>query len=146
MQAKQLTPNGDAERIWALVLDPGEEPVRCIESFARERRLSAARITAIGALERATLGWFDWDEKSYREIPIDEQVELLSLVGDIALKGDEPSLHAHVVLGKRDGTAHGGHLLAASVRPTMEIVIGESPAHLRKRHDPESGLALIALS
>lgn len=144
MHTKQLTPDDAARRTWALVLDSGEDPVPCIESFAAEHRLTAAQITAIGAFARATLGWFDWDEKTYREIVVDEQVELLSLVGDIALKDDEPSLHAHVVVGKRDGSAHGGHLLSATVRPTMEIILTEAPAHLRKRHDPESGLALIA--
>jgi predicted DNA-binding protein with PD1-like motif len=144
MNAKQLTPDDGTERTWALVLESGEDPVSCLESFAADQRLSAARITAIGAFSRATLGWFDWEEKTYREIPIDEQVELLALVGDIALEDEQPSVHAHVVVGKSDGSAHGGHLLGATVRPTMEIVITESPAHLRERHDPESGLALIA--
>lgn len=144
MHAKQITPDDHAERSWALILDHGDDPVASIQSFAREHELSAASMTAIGALERATVGWFDWERKRYEEIHIDEQVEVLSLIGDVALADGEPALHAHVVLGKRDGTAHGGHLMSASVRPTMEIVITESPAHLRKRHDPESGLALIA--
>jgi predicted DNA-binding protein with PD1-like motif len=52
-------------------------------------------------------------------------------------------LHAHVVVGKADGTAHGGHLLAAVVRPTLEVILVESPRHLQRRHDAETGLALI---
>jgi len=74
---------------------------------------------------------------------IQEQVEVLSLIGDIALDDGEPKVHAHVVVGKSDGTAHGGHVLEAHVRPTLEVVLTESPRHLRKRFDPESCLALI---
>ena len=73
----------------------------------------------------------------------DEQVELLSLIGDVALKEGEPVMHAHAVVGRKDGTAHGGHLLKAHIRPTCEVVLTESPAHLQKVVDPESGLALI---
>jgi uncharacterized protein len=73
------------------------------------------------------------------------QVELLSLIGDVALKDGEPQVHAHAVVGKRDGTAHGGHLLHAHVRPTFEVVLTESPAHLRKEFDASAGIALIKL-
>jgi uncharacterized protein len=68
---------------------------------------------------------------------------VLSLVGDIALKDDGPQVHAHVVLGKADGTAHGGHVLEAHVWPTLEVVLTESPKHLHRKFDPETGLALI---
>lgn len=146
MQFRQITETDGAQRTWAVVLDTGDDPVECLETFATREQLSAAQLTAIGALERVTLGWFDWEEKTYRRIEIDEQVEVLSLVGDVALSGDEPAVHAHVVVGKRDGTAHGGHLLGGAVRPTLEVIVTESPAHLRKRHDPESGLALISIA
>ena len=69
---------------------------------------------------------------------------MLTLAGDVALQDDQPALHVHLVVGRADGTAHGGHLMRAHVRPTLELILEESPAHLRKRHDPESGLALIA--
>lgn len=76
---------------------------------------------------------------------LNEQVELLSLIGDIALKDGKPQVHAHIVIGKSDGTAHGGHLLQARIRPTCEIVLTESPKHLEKQIDPESGIALIRI-
>ena len=91
------------------------------------------------------LGYFDWEKKDYTRIPIEEQVEVLALVGDIASNDGEPKLHPHVVVGKADGTAHGGHLLEAHVRPTLEVIITESPAHLQRCSDPETGLALIRL-
>lgn len=134
----------DEETSHLLVFESGDEVVSTLEAFAREHELTAARFTAIGAFSELTLGYFDWERKAYEEIPLAEQVEVLTLAGDIALKGGEPSVHAHVVVGKRDGSAHGGHLLQARVRPTLELVLVESPGHLRKEHDPETGLALIA--
>lgn len=143
MRAKTI--DGGNERTWTLVFDEGDEVMSSLTAFARERQLTAARFTAIGAFREATLGYFDWASKSYEKIPVREQVEVLSLVGDVALEGDAPKIHAHVVVGKRDGSAHGGHLLDAHVRPTLEVMLIESPAHLQRLFDPASGLALIEI-
>jgi uncharacterized protein len=134
-----------AQRTFAVILDTGDEAMACLTDFAREHRLSASQFTALGAFRDCVLGYFDWQKKDYRRIPIDEQVEVLALIGDIALDDGAAQLHAHVVLGKADGSAHGGHLLEAHVRPTLEVIITESPVHLQRRSDPETGLALIRL-
>ena len=132
------------QKTYVLVLEKGDEAVSSIEGFARENSLGAAQLTGIGAFSRAVLGFFDWETKQYRKIPVSEQVEVVSLIGDVALGPDgKPALHPHVVLSRADGMAMGGHLLEAHVRPTLEVILTESPAHLRKRKDPESGLALI---
>jgi len=143
MRAKQLL-SDSGERVFAVIFETGDEPVAGLTRFAEERKLGASAFTAIGAFSEATLGYFDWNKKDYERIPVQEQVEVLSLLGDIALQDGRPKLHAHVVLGRRDGSACGGHLLEARVRPTLEVIITETPAHLRRRHDPASGLALIA--
>lgn len=135
--------HGAHERTYALIFDTGDDVLPLLLAFAREHGLEASHFSAIGAFQRLTLGYFDWQKKDYLRIPIDEQVEVLSLLGDVARKGDQPQVHAHVVVGKRDGTAHGGHLLAAVVRPTLEVILTESPAHLARRFDRASGLALI---
>lgn len=142
MRSQVLT--RDEETTHVLVFGTDDEVVSTLEAFAREHEITAAHFTAIGAFRELTLGYFDWERKEYEEIPLAEQVEVLTLAGDVALKGAEPSVHAHVVVGKRDGSAHGGHLVEARVRPTLELVLVESPAQLRKEHDPETGLALIA--
>mgnify|MGYP001128852489 CR=1 FL=1 len=144
MKSKLIHEN-DGERTFALIFQTGDEVVSELVAFARRERLSAARMTAIGAFRDAVLGYFDWQAKDYTKIPVREQVEVLSLIGDVARKDDEPALHAHVVLGRSDGSTLGGHLMEAHARPTLEVVLVESPAHLRKEHDPESGLALIRL-
>jgi uncharacterized protein len=131
-------------QVFALVFDHGDEAMGELLAFAQEHGLSAAHLTGLGAFRDATVAFFNWEHKDYDEIRIDEQVEVLSLVGDVALnERDEPQLHVHVVLGKADGTAHGGHLVRAIVRPTLEVVLEETPPDLRRRSDPESGLALI---
>jgi len=143
MKAKIM--NDAPERTIALVLDSGDEVMSKLHAFAAEHNLMASRLTAIGAFERATLGYFNWERKAYERIPVDEQVEVLALVGDIALDGGKPKVHAHAVLGKRDGSTVGGHLLEAQVRPTLEVLLIESPAYLRRVHDAQSGLALIRI-
>ena len=126
-----------------MIGDPGDDAVEILSGFAQERRLSAAQFTGVGAFARATVGWFDRDAKQYRHIPVDRQCEVLSLIGDIALADDGPQVHTHVVLGLSDGTTRGGHLLAGAVWPTLEVVIRETPAVLRKTSRPDLGLALI---
>jgi len=130
-------------RTWALIFDKGDEPVAGLTAFAKAQKLGAAHLTAIGAFSDVTLGYFDRAKRDYKKIPLHEQVEVLSLIGDVALDKGEPKVHAHVVVGRADGEARGGHLLEAHVWPTLEVVLVESPRHLRKRHDPETGLALI---
>lgn len=142
MKAKLLQDQGG--KTYALIFDTGDEVRSGLIAFAREKRPGASHFTAIGAFRDVTLGYFDWQKKEYKKIPIAEQVEVLSLIGDVAWKEDgEPEVHAHVVLGKADGTAWGGHLMEAHVRPTLEVILMEAPRHLERRYDPESGLALI---
>ena len=131
---------------YACVLEKGEEFVQALRDFAKDRMLTGSHFTAIGAFSRVTLGYFDRGVKDYKRIPVDEQVEVLSLIGNIALAEGGPKVHAHVVLGKSDGTAHGGHILDAQVWPTLEVILEESPTHLQRRTDRETGLALIDMS
>ena len=138
--------NDGPQKTFVLVLDNGDEAISSIEGFAGENGIAAAQLTGIGACSDAVLGFFDWETQAYRRIPVTEQVEVVSLLGDVALGDDGKSaLHLHVVVGRADGIAMGGHLLEAHVRPTLEVVLIESPRHLHKRKDAESGLALIAV-
>jgi uncharacterized protein len=131
-------------KTFVVVFQTGDELAKGLSKFAEEQHLSAASFKAVGAMSSVRLGWFSWESKKYEpSVTLDEQVELLSLIGDVALKEGKPVVHAHAVIGKRDGTAHGGHLLEAHIRPTCEVVLTESPTHLQKFVDPKSGLALI---
>ena len=132
------------ERTFALVLDAGDELMETLQHFAAREDLSAASFTAIGAFSDALLAWFDWEQREYRQFSVSEQVEVLTLAGDVALGPDgQPQVHAHVVCGRRGGLTLGGHVMEAHVRPTLEIILREAPAHLHKRIDPVTGLPLI---
>jgi predicted DNA-binding protein with PD1-like motif len=133
------------QKTFAVVFDTGDEVASGLLAFAKEKHLGGSHFTAIGAFSDVTLGFFDWDKKDYHKLQISEQVEVLSLIGDVALNRGEPKVHAHVVVGKSDGTGHGGHLMEAHVRPTLEVIVVESPEHLVRKTDDETGLALINL-
>ena len=130
---------------YVVVCDPGDEAVAALTQLAQAEDLEAASIAAVGAFENAVVGWFDPAAKDYRRIPVGEQCEVLSLLGDVAQGQDGPILHMHTVLGLSDGTTRGGHLLEGKVFPTLEVVVTETPAQLRKIMRPDIGIALIDL-
>jgi uncharacterized protein len=129
-----------------VILDSGEEAFAALTKFANDAKLTAASLTAIGAFEKATIGWFDFNKRTYKKIEVEEQCEVLSAIGDLAIGDDgKAGLHVHVVLGLSDGATRGGHLLAGTVRPTLEVVLIDTPSHLRRKKRPELGIALIDL-
>ncbi|MGH7664016.1 MAG: PPC domain-containing DNA-binding protein [Gemmatimonadaceae bacterium] len=143
MRTRQIE-SRDGRRTLAIVFGSGDEAAQGLVASAQEHGVSGAYFTGIGAFREVTLGYWESETKDYRRIPVREQVEVLSLTGNVALSPDgAPRVHAHVVIGKADGTAHGGHLLEGYVRPTLEVILVESPHHLQRTHDPETGLALI---
>ena len=146
MQSKLIS-NASGLRTFILVLDPGEEALGALTQFAVKQEIFGASLTAIGAFERATVGWFDLQSKTYKKIPVQQQCEVLSVIGDVAAGEDgKPSLHVHAVLGLSDGSTRGGHLVEGIVLPTLEATLVETPAHLRRTKRPEFGIALIDLS
>ncbi|MGW5671776.1 PPC domain-containing DNA-binding protein [Micromonospora sp. NPDC003776] len=131
-------------RVLVVVCDKGEEAVAAVGAALREQDIRAARVTAVGGFADAEVGWFDRAAGDYRRIPVTEQVEVLSLLGDVADHDGQPALHVHAVLGRSDGGTVGGHLLRGQVWPTLEVIISEVAPELAKRVDPETGLALIS--
>ena len=140
----KLVSHDHGTQIQVVILESGEEAFAALTRFADEAKITAASLTAIGAFERATVGWFDFATKSYKKIEVNEQCEVLSAIGDVAVGDDgKASLHIHIVLGLSDGSTRGGHLLAGTVRPTLEVVLIEVPATLRRKKRPDLGIALI---
>ncbi|AJD45730.1 DNA-binding protein [Rhizobium sp. SEMIA 4085] len=147
MKSKELAESDPwRERNFVLVLDDGEEAFEAITRFAEEQKVGGASLTAIGAFRSATLGFFEFATKNYKEIPVEEQTEVLSAIGDIAIGDDgKASLHMHVVLGLSDGGTRGGHFIKGTVHPTLEIIIRESAVGFRRRKREDLGIALIDL-
>lgn len=137
--------SASGERTLALRFAAGEAIEAPLLEVARQEGLVAAEITGIGALSGVTLGFFDLERQDYDKIEVDEQVEVLSLIGNLARFDGAPKLHAHIVVGKRDGSVMGGHLMDGCVRPTLELILNEAPVRLQRKTDPETGLALLDL-
>jgi predicted DNA-binding protein with PD1-like motif len=136
----------EREETHVLIFESGDEVMTELKKFMQENNVTAARFSAIGAFSNATLAYFDWEKKEYQNFSINEQVEVLALTGDVALKEGKPAIHAHVIVGFKDGSTKGGHLQNAHARPTLEVMLEKSPAYMRKSFNEESGLMLIDLA
>ncbi len=144
MRSKLLGTDEHGGRTFALIFETDDEVSAGLLAFAKEQRLKASHFTGIGACRSVTLGYFDWEVKQYRKLPDKEQVEVLSLIGNVTLAPNgSPQVHAHMVVGRADGSAHGGHLMEAHVRPTLEVFVVESGENLHRALDHDSGIALI---
>jgi uncharacterized protein len=135
----------DGRLTLVVVMDRGDEAVAALNQAVREHGVTAGQVTAVGGFRSAELGFFDPERLDYDRIPVDGQVEVLNLIGDVAEKDGQPVLHLHSVLGRRDGSTVGGHLMRGEVWPTLEVIVSEVPAELAKTTDPQTGLALIQL-
>lgn len=134
-------------KVYAVIMSQGDEAVAELIRFAQAEGLGGAQISGIGAASGAELAWLDFEARQYRPFSVEGQVEVVSLLGDFTFAQDgTPHLHAHVTLGKRDGSLCGGHLLRLDVRPTLELIVTETPAQLRRRADPGMPVATIRLS
>jgi uncharacterized protein len=142
MKARLVAENNGV-KTYAIVLAKGDEVMSGLTDFARQNKVTSASFTAIGAFSNATVAWFDRMKKEYKRIPIKQQVELISMIGDIALVNERPAVHTHVSLGSSDGTVRGGHLIEANVFPTLELFMTVYPTALHKQPDEATGLELI---
>jgi uncharacterized protein len=145
LQARLISENPNGERTYAVIFAKGDEIMSGLTKFADREKISDGHFNAIGALASARFGWFDRARKAYRDIPINHQVELISLVGDVGLANNAPQIHVHAAVGFPDGQVRGGHLLEAIVWPTVELFFTAHPGPLDKKHDPETNLFLFDL-
>src|SRR5271165_5672183 len=142
MQVQLLNP-GEPTKQYAVVFYQGDEAFSGLLEFAEKFHVTSAHFNAIGALNGATLGWFDPQRKMYKKIPINGQHEVIGMSGDIALYQGKPVVHTHMVVGNPDGTTRAGHVLAAYVSPTLEVMVTVDPVAMQKRFDPATDLTLI---
>jgi uncharacterized protein len=139
----QLLSRGDQTQQYAVIFYQGDEAFSGLQEFAEKYHVTSAHFTAIGAVNGATLAWFDPQRKMYKKIPIQGQHEVIGMSGDIALYQGKPVVHTHMVVGYPDGTTRGGHVLAAYISPTLEVMLTVDPIAMHKRFDPETDLTLI---
>ncbi len=143
MTSRVVAGGGDRPRTWMLVFGKGDEVLSGLAAFVTREGITGGHLSAIGAMSSALFGWFDKDHRAYRNIPIDEQTECVSLNGDIGIAEGKPALHIHGAVARCDGSVHGGHLLSAIVWPTLEVFVTETGVELRKKKDVETTLELF---
>ncbi len=134
------------QKDYAVIFSKGDEALSGLTDFAKQYNVTSAHFTAIGAVNGAELAWFDPSRKMYKQISVDGQAEVVAMIGNIALYNGKPVVHTHMVVGLPDGSTRAGHVLAAHVSPTLEVMVTVDPNAMRKRLDPETDLALIGPS
>ncbi|MEO8960983.1 MAG: PPC domain-containing DNA-binding protein [Ginsengibacter sp.] len=127
------------------MMDSCDEVTEQLMIFAKKEKVNASQFMAIGAFSETVTGFFDFSIKDYQKTTFQEQLEVLSLTGDVSMYKDDYKIHAHVVLGRKDGTARGGHLMEGIAHPTLEIILNESPEYLKREMDKDSGIPLIKI-
>ena len=143
MQVKLVSEASGGEKVYAVIFAKGDEVLSGLTDFAIKYKVESAHFTGIGAVSGATVGWLDLGAKAYRPIHVDSQVEVLSMMGDVATFNGKPVVHAHMVFGRSDGTTVGGHLWEAHVSPTLEVFVSVDKVPLKKKADEASGMKLI---
>jgi predicted DNA-binding protein with PD1-like motif len=142
MQVQLLNP-GEPTKQYAVIFYQGDEAFSGLLEFAEKYHVTSAHFTAIGAIDGATVAWFDPQRKMYKKIHITGQHEVIGMSGDIALYQGKPVVHTHMLVGSPDGTIQGGHVLDANVSPTLEVMVTVDPVTMQKRLDPATDLTLI---
>src|SRR5260370_18515080 len=139
----QLLGENHGSKEYAVIFSKGDDAFSGLNEFAEKYHVTSAHFTAIGALRGATLAWFSPQRKMYKKTPVEGQLEVASMIADIALFNGKPVVHTHMVVGLPDGTARAGHVLEAHVWPTLEVMVTVDPLTMQKRFDPDTDLTLI---
>lgn len=142
VRVKLLSTNG-ATKTYVLIFSKGDEVVSGLTEFAQKYGVTSAHYQAIGDATSAKVGWYDYERKQFKVIPIDEPCEVSSLSGDMAVYNGKPVAHTHLVVSTSDCLSCGGHLLELFVGPTLELFLTVEPTPLYKRPNPEFGAGLI---
>jgi len=128
-----------------------EELITELTNFCKEKHISGASLSGIGGVSKCEIAYFSMKTTQYSGKVFNEQLELLSITGNITLVNKQPFVHAHVVLSDKDMKTYGGHLKNAVVCPTAEIIITElldekdSKLKVERKKDEITGLNLMEL-
>ncbi len=108
-----------------------------------EKNISLGKIEAIGAVQRACIGYYNQTAREYRFLNFDKPSEILNLTGNISIKDNKPFVHAHIVLADETGNSYGGHLAPGTITFACEFIIYSfSGNELKRGMDDTTGLPL----
>ena len=142
----QQTGGTAGSRLFAVILEDGDKIIASVVTVAARLGIRGASLSGIGMVNDAGIALYDTNARTYVSRDIKEQLELISIDGNIGLRGDgTPIVHAHVALGRRDLSMIGGHLIEAEVHPSVEIFVQEIGAPLMRSLDESCGLQVVRL-
>jgi len=129
-------------------LDFGADLLEGITSICKEKEIRLGEVKAIGAVQKARVGYYDQGKKEYRILEFDEPLEVISLIGNISLKDGQPFVHAHIALMRKDGSMLGGHLVEGCKIWALEYIINEMMTEdeklFERKYDEDTALYLWA--
>jgi len=128
-------------------LSHGSDLLEEITDICRKENIRLGRIEALGAVQRARLGFYDQQTHEYSFQVIDQPLEITKLVGNVSLKDGNPFVHAHITLTDKTGNAMGGHLAPGTLVFACEIILEilDGPI-LERGFDRVTGLPLWGMS
>jgi uncharacterized protein len=126
-------------------LHPGDEVHTALRDLARRERLPSAVLSGIGAVNDVVLALFDPASRRYLETRLQEDLEVVSMSGNLSWVGEEPMTHLHGVVSRADCSTAAGHFVRATVSVTLEVTLVVGERRIERRPDPEFGLNLLDL-
>lgn len=137
----------EAKRVIFARMEPGEDVLETIETVAAEYGIRSGQVSLIGAISLATLGYFHIETNEYRDFTVDEDVEVVSCIGNISTLNGKAMVHAHMIVANETGKCFGGHLMSGCrVSVTIELVIIETAEELTRTRDEGTGLNLLNIT
>lgn len=122
----------------------GEEVMAGLAAFVRERGIRAAHLAGLGAASRLVLAYYNLETKEYEKKEFAEDVEILSLTGNVGVKeGGEAVVHLHGVFGRRDLGTFGGHIFEMTISGAGELHVASFPGAINRAYDEATGLTLM---
>ena len=124
-------------------LEHGADLIEELTSVCVANGVTLGWVQALGALQKARLGYYNQGSREYEFIEMDRHLEITNLVGNVSLKNGEPIIHAHVTLADDAGHAFGGHLAPGAIVFACEFCVHvfDGP-DLSRGFDDATGLPL----
>jgi predicted DNA-binding protein with PD1-like motif len=126
--------------------ESGEQVAASLLVWLEAEGIGYATMTGLGAVSGATVSYWNSETREYEQHQLDEQMEIVSLIGNVSIKEGQPFTHIHVTLGRRDLSIVGGHFNDAIVHPNLEVWVRPEAQAVERTLDESCGLYLMHLS
>ncbi|MDD2774074.1 MAG: DNA-binding protein [Elusimicrobiales bacterium] len=132
-------------RTYIFRLDKGDDLLAAIQEFCHDYQIKCGVITALGAVDSVTFGFFDQKKRKYVKTSLAQELEVLNVTGNVSIMDDKPMVHAHITVADSSGKTTGGHLMAGTRVFACEVFVQELVGTLKiRKADKATGLPIWA--